>query len=252
MLKKMLYYRAIGGVAMKNKHYNKLALLRLQHLKYYVKGNHFIKYSPTGIEVLKRIEENIDNITPSLYALPDSYILDSYGIPVAFETPYYRNHKMLFKVMKNRVPFNKDAVVDNLIRALVELRDLNITYWDIHSGNILLDNNSDFKLVDLDGAEINASISVREQAIANYIDTLVEIYFEISGGTVFYLNSLLDNIKLDEYYSKEFVEKLLAIKALDREIIDYDLYELAEEFRDPNKVSHICRELDKKKIRRFC
>lgn len=212
--------------------------------KYKVILTDFYKYSPESEFLLKKIEHKKNKLSQEYYALPTAFLYDKNRRYLGFKTNYYAGYKTLRELVMAGDIIEENKIIEAIYTFLTELKNIGITYYDIHDKNFLINEVCDLVALDLDGAYPKLSIEREVYQVYNFVDLIIELYFfkeNISPGL--FLESLLYFINLEEYYSKEVVEYINLVNRCAVEIIDEDPRILLREFNDYDKRQRIIKKM---------
>jgi len=208
-----------------------------------IKDNKFIKRATCeeNIDSILHIDEKKDLLTKKKFALIDKMYLYKDRV-IATERKYYKSYQTLTNSMNN-LKVSKDKIILDVFNVLKELENIEIDYWDLHSDNILI-NNDNIKLIDLGSSFYDKkmqSFLFHYYKIVNLIIQLYVFYDNLNLKTG-YLDELL-KMDISSYFSKEIYEYLICLKNLD--ISEIDINKVVSEFNDLEKMNSLRRSLNK-------
>lgn len=178
--------------------------------------------------------------------LPQKNVSDKNGFFMGYVMPYEKSSKTLSTIIGEPSTFEKQKRIINQIRnTLLALRKDSIAYPDIHSGNVLLDENGNTKLVDMDSVAIRKLMSgimqsaqyVLAERTSDYYSTILslEILFKIYGR------------KFDSNFGLKYPELIKIANKYEKQVLDYvgkkeayyyNVQEPLEHF-DPNHIEQM-------------
>lgn len=198
--------------------------------------NEIIKFDSNGVDTLLRIDENKEALTQELYALPLKIYKNPLGIPFAHSMINYSDHELL---VYQKGAIEKQKVIEKIVFILKELENIGIVYWDVHTKNFLIKDNS-FKIIDLDEAFVKITNRGLISRQYNLVNLILELYLY---ENIFYptsrLTNLLKRIKIEDYFSKEVCEYLEAVHHKSKEIIGVEVVPLITDLEDLDRTKKI-------------
>lgn len=156
--------------------------------------NFVYKYSPNSQEVALKIDRMIEETNASFIVRPLSfwYRQNNY---MGYMYRYQEQLRLIQSLLKDKT-FSKTEFLNQIISCLAKLYDNELCYYDIHSGNILVDQNGKPFFLDIDGA---TSLE-HKMYIAKQSERFVKFIFHLYSSFSIYLTN---NGIEDLIYSKE-------------------------------------------------
>lgn len=189
---------------------------------------------------IELMEKNKDKLKEEYYAFVNRTYYDEFREKQAIGSDFYSEYQTFYEyfVQGNK---EKDKVILKVLEAVTDLISLGIDYWDLHSFNVLVNKESDIKLVDLDGAKVRkAKIN---DVLYNFIDLIVESYFffdlkgSVNSTMCNFGVNLYSSVCLQKYYSPKFV---LLIQGVYKDIsLIKDVELILKELKDEEKLEEV-------------
>lgn len=202
------------------------------------KGRYVYKYAPLSESTISRI-----------YANTDAKVFKSFSTPVAKlkcngtyfgYIMYFRRVKKINEAIKKGNINQLSNFLIELIQIIEELNQMDLTYWDFHSNNILVNKQGHPFIMDIDDIEYKAT----KELLYRQIEYLIE----------FILNMMLNNnMSLQKVLKSEILNGIIAKDTLSyiKNIFNQDQtqslilpYNLVEELRDKDKIRTLKRRIN--------
>lgn len=191
----------------------------------YKKGNHIYKYSPKSEAQLKVIDSGGRLLTKELYGLPDQLLYTSKDNYLGCRVENYRKMKAFYSIYQEDINIDKLEFFRKLITVLTEIESLGLSYWDIHPGNFLIDENNNFKVIDLDSVEFTTDKS-RITVDYNLMTMVIDSYFYRKPLTFRSLERFLDRSTVCEFLPNDIYEYLDYVSGLAVDMSSVDRFEI--------------------------
>lgn len=131
-----------------------------------------------NIDVLMHIEKNRASLTDENYVIAEvayqNAVEQIFAIQMKNYTPEYQTLETLWR----KIDLNRKEIILTLYKLLQELRAIGVNYSDLHTKNILVNEHSDMKLIDLDGAHfLKAEEATRK--IVNQQSLIIDMIYKL-------------------------------------------------------------------------
>lgn len=193
------------------------------------------------IETLETIDNNADKLTTEYYALLKYYYVDDESFIRAYGGYYYETYHN-FRNYYRDSSIDKRQVLREVVEAVLELESIGIQYTDIHSKNIMVNDESHMKLVDLDEAH---PYKFKDSKVGLLMDLMIEciILFDMSSTAWEYVTprNAIRELDSKRVYSSSLLSALTGAQSDTIFYNNFDKY--IEELMDEEKRSIVRKEL---------
>lgn len=206
---------------------------QVEHIR--KKGNLLYKKSRNSKQILDVLDSHKENpiINDSL-VFANAYLYDGDEF-FGFVMNHYQDLISLTTLI-NSPSFDFNAYIKKLITILEELEDLELCYYDITKNNIKSKGTEPF-LLDSDGMILNPSIFYKKRQRQKLIEFILSIKFQ-EGSSENFLKEFLRKIKLEDYFTKDFICYMREIFDISSHNIMFPTFFL-NELDDPEKNAEI-------------
>lgn len=201
------------------------------------RGRFVYKYSPLTEHTISR-----------LYAKTEAKVLDHFSKPLAklkCEGTYF-GYIMYFRRLKHiKEAINSGNINQlgnfllELIKIIEELNKMDLTYWDFHSNNILVDKKGRPFVIDIDDIEYKAT----KELLYKQIEYLIEFILNVMLSNNYSLQKILNSEALKGILNKKtltYITNIYNQEARQQLLLPYHL---VEELKDKDKVHTIKRRI---------
>lgn len=207
--------------------------------------NKFFKYDPESLDILERIIANESKLTQELYSLPIELLYNRKNEYIAYLTYLLKGYRTIYDYIRLQDSYDKDMVARNVATVVNEFESIGLNYYDIHDENFMIDDNGNFKVVDVDGADMILTPQAKIDRINNFWDFIFEMYlFEFYPEHPVRLNYVYMFEESDTYLSREFLEYIDGVIRDDSCILTVKPEIYLPEFYDKEKVNEFSKRLE--------
>lgn len=201
------------------------------------KGRFVYKYSPLTEHTVSR-----------LYAKTEAKVLDHFSKPIAKLkcNGTYFGYIMYFrrlKHIKEAIHSGNINLLSNflleLIQMIEELNKMDLTYWDFHSNNILVDKKGSPFIIDIDDIEYKAA----KDLLYRQIEYLIEFIFNVMLNNNYSLQKVLNSEALKGILNQNTLSYITNICNQEERQQLLLPYHLVEELKDKDKVQTLKRRI---------
>lgn len=206
---------------------------------------YYRKYCANQEKIVEKIITHQDLLTKDLYAIPIRTLYTSKNQFIGVDTTNYQDYYETNCKKINLSSLNRQQIIVNLLTVLRELSKLGIIYYDIHSGNILANVNSEIKVIDLDGALFKNEYFNEILLIRSLLSYILEIYLfdNIKFAPIHTLSYVLNKCHIEESFTPQFVEYLNSVYNCECDIWSDNIPAILTELEDKNRIQHIKKRL---------
>lgn len=222
----------------------------LNSKKMLFKRNSVLKHSPLTYDLLKMYDEKVEGNNRNLITMPKSYLYHD-GIFQGYEMERLKKYKTVADALMNGASINKYELIKQVIDIVLYLESKGILYFDLHLLNVMVSGN-DFKLIDIDDAVIKDEYSdytVTRETMLDFALSLLA-YNGKKGEKAYTLSftNLMNNIKMNQIYSKELMEYFDLVFHYDRVVNFIDIRKYLPEMVEVDRVKKLQKEISIKRV----
>ena len=193
------------------------------------------------------MEENIEKLTDSYYAYITYLFFDNDEEIQAIGSQFYDDYQP-FRSLYLDPSINKSQIIKEYINAVLELQNIGINFYDIHAENIIVNNESHIRLVDLDETRLAELWNKGEGKELKFIDLMLQsiVFLNVKDSIWSWVSSSLILLELENkrILSSSFRDCIEGKNNFDFFISNVDCY--LQELEDKEKVAIIQKELKNK------
>ncbi len=213
-----------------------------------VQSNEIIVKRIKSVDVLLHIEKNRGSLTQENYVFPSKAYENEFGQIVFVEMENYSPEFETLDSMIKIFELKRKEIILNLYRLLIELRNIEVNYSDIHAKNILVNDKSFIKLIDLDGTHFfkpeEKLRKIRNQQ-SLIIDMIYKLYifkdcYSLYRDYHYLMNRIMDLSEFFSYRVANFLNKALG----EDKYIEL-LPIVLDEFEDPERRNAVQNKVKK-------
>ncbi|MCH5167208.1 MAG: hypothetical protein J1F35_04870 [Erysipelotrichales bacterium] len=194
--------------------------------------------------ILDLLLEKKELLQSDNYSLPIGYYLTQDG-ELCYKAKNLKDYRTISYLFKLGMSFDVKRIASSMATSFEELKSIGISYWDFHDENVLLDKESNIKLIDLDSCEILEDAHLQEYSIHR----LVEMVFHLmivskkfkSFDSMPTFMDLFKKYSVVDLYDNDVKEFLSEIYFSNTKSKDFEIVPLVERICEEEKVEEVKR-----------